>query len=140
MFNKVGKFIIILIMLLLLFLGYLFYPHTINLELISQLDCGEYNYSSPYWKTIYNDEDKFLIDLRRRGVEVPDIDFEKNNIIISIGKEIVAIRYRKAIKLHNMEDQPYVGNATYGNTQEGVILVYRIKKIKIMYDIFKEPI
>ena len=142
MIYKLKQLIIILVIIMLSCTIYMFYPRRIKLELISQYnsDSEQYEYSSYHWKIIYDESDSFLENLKKQGIMIPNVDFNNNNMIISIGREIYDITYCKAKKISGIKNTPYVGKANYGDAQTGVIYFYKIKKVNIAYNVFEDII
>lgn len=125
------RFILIFILLFLLSILFLFFKWGINISNIGNRDIEMNYYKSievnttndiPYWEIIKSKE-KLMISCDTWGTnleELRNINFDKNSIILSMGRKINKIVYRRNDKLPSLfyEDSGIacVGNEFYPNT------------------------
>ena len=87
-------FIKILIYILISFLSViyiLYYPNKLNIKLIAIEDSNDLELAR--WEMSCGTTDGYIPKLKNVSIKIPDVDFEKNNLVISSYK-IDSIRYR----------------------------------------------
>lgn len=119
---------------------YMCHPVKLNVELISKYSIHELE-SISHWKTICVEDDSLLSNLEDVGINISNIDFRKNNIILSYEKEIESITYKRITYFqHSLKENVFLGKAKYGDSNQDVLYIYRIKKVNVIYDIFSDVI
>lgn len=127
------------ILFIIIFCSVMYYPVNLPLELIAVKNTDMTIFT--HWKTVCDNCDPLLDKLSECGVTVPEVDFQKNNLIISQGKEISSISYKRVSCLQNSINQKtYLGKTQYGDFNKNNVYFYITKKINVIYDIFKDPI
>ena len=126
--------------ILLIIVYVLYYPVKVDMKLIL-VDTIVTSEKLSYWRTVCAEDDEVAKGLKKMGIKIPEIDFKKNNLIVSQGKEIKSISYKRISCFHNpMRKKAYLGKAEYGSDNNQTIYFYEIKKVMVMYNVFSDPI
>jgi len=66
--------------------------------------------------------------------EINEVDFKKYTLIISVGRELKSLKYRRITKhLQHVEDNAYIGRETFRKTYTPyTIYVYKVRKIELL--------
>lgn len=121
-----------LVLIIILF-GIRFYLYTqkffINIEKVGEV-YSEKSLTGGYWFLVHNKDDYKFIE---NNITIPDIDYKSNNLIISNGREIVKIEYKR--KNTFPYKKSHFVNVTFGKELHShTWFIYKIHKIDIYYD------
>ena len=89
--------------------------------------------SGTWWTTVFSEEHSIT---RKYNIKLPDINYSKNNLIVSGGREIKILTYTRNSKFKlPYKKKHYVGEAILKNEfYPHTLFVYKIDKIPIKYD------
>ena len=139
---KINKSSIALIVIaligLLLTIIYWSLPVPVTLELIATKEMSS-AIEKAHWSAITEKSDLDIVTkyyLDHYGVEIPYVDFSKNNLVISMGRQIKKLSYKRFSKYQLPYSwHPYVGDALFGKEfTPKHIYFYKIDKVEVMYD------
>lgn len=129
--NKKIFIIIIIIMLLSLavIVLYMYKPISVEFTEIVRVNTGETLEGT--WYTVITNEKQSII--QEYNIPISIVDFDKNYLLISCGREISQITYTKASKYDTPYKGTYIGKEIYKKKlYEHTIFVYKIKKIHLL--------
>ena len=137
------RFFISFVLICALTLGYLFfmvYPVKVSVKLLSYESMQNLEPFSS-WKIICEKDDSLYEKLQKSGIKIPEIDFRRNNLLVSCRKEITVLSYQRISRFrHPLKENLYLGKANYGNEVQDLIYFYQIPKVPLTYNIFVDPI
>lgn len=139
--NKIKIIILIVIFLLIAVIsGYIFYMNkTVKVELQEMEPINtEADLPGTWWTTVFDENHSISKDY---NIELPKVDFTKNNLIISAGREIKSLTYtRKSKYTLPYKGHPYVGDVILKRQLYAhKFFVYKIDKLYILDDDINWP-
>ena len=89
-----------------------------------------------WWEPINNEDQKKIAE-KKYGITLPDNDFTKNNLAISLCRELKEITYLENSKNYSMVENHYIGEPLFGRKYDAeLVYIYRIEKNSFV-DIYK---
>jgi hypothetical protein len=131
------KLMFCLLIIIIIIVGYYFIPVNVKLTKIAEA-ATEKKFDKARWNLVTKESSPAIaqIYLNNYNVILPDINYDENNLIISVGREIVSLKYRRFSRFQMpYSSKPYVGVVVFSKEMNPqTIYFYEIKRVKVIYD------